>query len=374
MVAALSQKPTEDGITRLSGRPLLIYGAGNYGRIIHWLLTQNGIPSDSIRGFLDAAATEGKMLLGLPVRRPEDPAVAEQLQKEAEVVISIYCSLEEQNRIADHLRRLGYRNVRSCYETAISFHTANDPATRIAGTGYLQANVENIVTGYEYWDDDLSRETYLNHFLGYARCDINSFLFETGHKQYFPPLPLRGKGHGRFIDCGAFDGDTVRDLHADSGKVESLALFEPCEQNFDRLSCFVRKKEHHLAGQVYLYPCGVWNKTSQLRFNSEAAAASSVTDSGDGFIQCVALDDALHGFGPTCIKMDVEGAEPMALRGAEMMIRKHKPDLAISVYHALSHFWELPTLVRQWVPEYRLYLRTYAAAGYETVMYAVTGD
>ena len=371
-MATIEENTTEDGISRLSGKRIFIYGAGNYGRIIYHLLTKNGMPTDTILGFLDAAG--GTKLFGLPVRNPENAEIVDHLRKETEVVIAIYCSLEEQYKIADHLRRLGYRNVRSCYEIAISFHTANDPATRIVGTEYLKVHAENIVKGYGYWEDERSRETYSNHFIGYANCDVDRFLFETGHKQYFPPLPLRGKGHKRFIDCGAFDGDTIRDLFVESGKVESLALFEPCGQNFDRLRTFVNAKEGILADVVLLFPCGVWDRTTVLRFDAGAAAASAISEEGNGFIQCVALDDALHGFRPTCIKMDIEGAEPMALRGAETMIRKHKPDLAISVYHALSHFWEIPEMVRQWVPEYRFYLRTYAAAGFETVMYAVARD
>ena len=38
------------------------------------------------------------------------------------------------------------------------------------------------------------------------------------------------------------------------------------------------------------------------------------------------------------IKMDIEGAEPKALIGAERTIREHRPQLAISVYHDLKHF------------------------------------
>lgn len=361
-----------DGIDRLSGAPVFIYGAGNYGRIVYRLLNGNGIPAGAITGFLDAGAN-GAEVLGLPVRHPDDPSISFRQRGETEVVIAIYCSLAQQQEIRQYLLGLGYAKVRSCYETAISFHSANDPACRISGSGFFPAHLDRILAGCTLWEDQRSLETYLNHFLGYATCDPERFLLETDHRQYLPPAPLVGKGHARFIDCGAFDGDTVRDLNAHTGKLESLVLFEPCEGNFARLNSYVRSCRESIADRVTLFPCGVWDRTTQLRFDKESAAASSVSQRGEEVVQCVALDDVLHGAAPTCIKMDIEGAEPNALRGAEATIREHRPDLAICVYHSLSHFWELPELVREWVPEYRFYLRTYAAAGFETVMYAVAG-
>ncbi|HWR58005.1 MAG TPA: FkbM family methyltransferase [Thermodesulfovibrionales bacterium] len=364
-------KPCADGIARLAGRPILIYGAGNYGRIIHRLLTENGIPKDFILGFLDEAATDCSTLFSLPVRRPADPNNTDDIRKEAEVVISVYCSLGEQAAISARLHDYGYCHVRTCYETAIAFHSANNPRTRISRSEFLRVNMDNALKGCEFWGDERSLDTYTNHFVGYARCDVGRFNIETGHKQYFAPPPLLVKGHKRFIDCGAFDGDTIRDLMEVSGKSESLALFEPCKGNFENLRAYISGNEDQLAERIALFPCGVSDRAEQLRFDSGAAAASGVSENGDTFIQCVAIDDALHGFNPTFIKMDIEGAEPKALRGAALTIRKCKPDLAISIYHSLAHFWEIPELVLQLVPEYRLYLRTYGAAGFETTMYAV---
>lgn len=364
-------KTTSDGISRLKDRPILIYGAGNYGRIIYRLLIENGISKDSVLGFLDVAAGDDSKLFNLPVRRPDALGRSENHWTDAEIIISIYCSIEEQTIIQERLKNLGYKYIRTCYEIAVAFHNANDPSSRICTTGFLNANIDNIINGCSFWQDELSIQTYVNHFIGYADCDIDSFILEKNHKQYFAPPPLHKKGYSRFIDCGAFDGDTIRDLIDLAGKVESVIVFEPCNHNFEKLSKYILENECCIAERIELYPCGVWNKTEQLQFNDDAAAASAISKSGESFIQCVAIDEALHGFNPTFIKMDIEGAEPKALKGAEFTIRKSKPDLAISVYHSLSHFWEIPQLIHQWVPEYRFYLRTYGAAGFETIMYAV---
>ena len=78
----------------------------------------------------------------------------------------------------------------------------------------------------------------------------------------------------------------------------------------------------------------------------------------------------LAGEMPTFIKMDIEGMEIDALRGAENLIRAHHPQLAICVYHDMSHIWRIPLLLREFYRGYRFYLRNYQYMGLETVVYA----
>ena len=71
------------------------------------------------------------------------------------------------------------------------------------------------------------------------------------------------------------------------------------------------------------------------------------------------------------IKMDIEGAEKKALMGAEKIIKKHKPRLAVCVYHNFEDFLEIPELIINMVPEYKLYLRHKSNSGTDTILYAV---
>ena len=85
----------------------------------------------------------------------------------------------------------------------------------------------------------------------------------------------------------------------------------------------------------------------------------------------VPLDDVLKNKKVTFVKMDIEGAEPQALRGAENIIRTQKPRLAICIYHDLKHLWEIPFYIKNLVPEYKIYLRHHTNLEYETVCYAI---
>ena len=68
--------------------------------------------------------------------------------------------------------------------------------------------------------------------------------------------------------------------------------------------------------------------------------------------------------------MDIEGSELAALQGAEQTLRKFKPKLAVSVYHALQDFWTIPQYLNQLGLGYRFYLRHFTIHAEETVLFA----
>ena len=70
------------------------------------------------------------------------------------------------------------------------------------------------------------------------------------------------------------------------------------------------------------------------------------------------------------IKMDVEGAELMALRGGERTIRRDRPKLAISLYHRPEDFFTIPLWINSLELGYRFHLDHYSIHREETVLYA----
>lgn len=85
-------------------------------------------------------------------------------------------------------------------------------------------------------------------------------------------------------------------------------------------------------------------------------------------IECARLDDMdLLIEGRPILKLDVEGMEMKALRGAKKFIRQYKPILVVCVYHRDADIAEIPRYVKSLVPEYRAYLR----GGMHTVAYFI---
>lgn len=88
----------------------------------------------------------------------------------------------------------------------------------------------------------------------------------------------------------------------------------------------------------------------------EAGEGSRFVDRENDFveIETIALDGYIEDK-VTFIKMDIEGAEFAALKGAERIICNQKPKLAISVYHRREDIWEIPKLLLEYNPDYKFF-------------------
>jgi hypothetical protein len=108
-----------------------------------------------------------------------------------------------------------------------------------------------------------------------------------------------------------------------------------------------------------------------LNFSEGDGTSSKLSASGLSLVPVVALDDILHGQPINLIKLDIEGAEPEALRGARRLIEKYRPGLAVCLYHHPHHLWAIPLWIKELNLNYHLYCRTHAQNTFETVLYAI---
>lgn len=83
------------------------------------------------------------------------------------------------------------------------------------------------------------------------------------------------------------------------------------------------------------------------------------------------MDDMLGDQPVTFIKMDIEGAELEAIRGARHIIQNQHPKLAISIYHKYEDIWTIPSQIMEYDLGYQFYLRHYSFSDYDTVLYAI---
>ena len=164
-----------------------------------------------------------------------------------------------------------------------------------------------------------------------------------------------------YIDVGAYDGDTVQTFveACNNNQVEYSIIhaFEPDPNCYHALL-----KNTAGYNNVFCHQSGVWSESQVLRFSTSDNGihdqAGEISHGGNIEINVISLDDYLQGEKVTFIKMDPGGnVIPEALRGAASTIGKYKPKLALGAYHAVKSMFEIPLLIHQICPEYKLYLR-----------------
>jgi FkbM family methyltransferase len=174
-----------------------------------------------------------------------------------------------------------------------------------------------------------------------------------------------------FIDGGCLDGDSSIQF-ADAVKrhinasVSKIIAYEPDEQSFN-----ICKQNMIEIPSFIIKNAGLWNKCETLRFSAAGNYGSRIAPTGNTEIKTVALDEDLPDQKVTFIKMDIEGAELNALKGAEKLIRTHRPKLAICVYHKPEDILTIPEFIINLNLTYKLYLRHQLALPFDTILYAV---
>ncbi len=191
----------------------------------------------------------------------------------------------------------------------------------------------------------------------------------TGH-QYFDFLkPLEDEV---FIDAGCFDGFTsIEFARWCNNKYEKIYAFEANPYCVDR--CKENLRRHNVL-RTDLVEAAVWNQIGTIEFESNYSGGAHVSESGNVVVKTDTIDHVLDGKKATFIKMDVEGAELNALIGAEKTIKKHKPRLAISIYHKPEDIFEIPSLLMDYCPDYKFALRQYQSNASETILYAFSSS
>lgn len=173
-----------------------------------------------------------------------------------------------------------------------------------------------------------------------------------------------------FVDAGAFDGQTESEILKWGGSnIKRIYAFEADPANFEQ--CKTYYEEHGLTEKVTFIGKGLWKEHAIMRIgNGQRSAGSQISSEGKNEIEVTTLDDEIGDENITFIKMDIEGAELNALKGAKRTIVKYKPRLAICIYHKPEDIYEIPEYILSIVPEYRFWIRHYATDGSETVLYA----
>jgi FkbM family methyltransferase len=189
--------------------------------------------------------------------------------------------------------------------------------------------------------------------------------------QYFGPEFLQPLPNEMYVDCGACDVVTIENfITFCNGIYNKIIAFEPDKNSFQNILSEMGRKNIE---KTEVINKGVWHENTTIGFscNQNLPSMSMIDTNSPVHIELTTIDNVVGNAAVTFIKMDIEGAELEALYGAAETIKRHKPRLAISIYHKANDVIDIPAYILSLVPEYKLYIRQYSYFLGEIILYAV---
>lgn len=187
------------------------------------------------------------------------------------------------------------------------------------------------------------------------------------NRQYFENGIISYGTDEVFVDGGCLNYASAKQFLKECPSVKKIYAFEPDFESAKRCRQEAAGMEPH---EYEIIEKGLYSENTELHFRSMGNGCSGIAEEGECIVQVCAIDKEIHE-PVTFIKMDIEGAELEALKGAAGTIKRDHPKLAICVYHKPDDIVEIPKYILELNSEYKLFLRHYSDNAGETVLYAV---
>lgn len=351
MLELINETPLWDYLSETE-KPIVLYGMGDGADMIIEILDEKGITYSDV--FASDEFVRGHFFHGKKVLK-----LSEVKEKYDDFIILMTFAVHDRPTL-DRIRKLSEE------------HEFYSPCVSIIGKEYftldfLKEHNDEFRMVYELLADEESKKSYLD-VLRYKLSGKVKYLYDCEYekmKLYDDILHL--ENDEVILDLGAYDGDTIREfLSVTNGQYKKIIAFEPDGKNFRKLQ---RKTEG--MDSIDYYNAGAWDKEETLYFNKKAARGSRAEKDGIP-VEFRSVDNTVSDK-ITFLKMDIEGAELRALKGAEKTIRENLPKLYVCAYHRDEDMYTLPLCIKNLSPSYKIYYRHHPyVPAWESNFYAVS--
>lgn len=264
------------------------------------------------------------------------------------------------------------------------YRTSNVPLLRFP---LFYSNIFDKNSEYREYVIDEEEISLWNNYIRLRKYDLNKaghdikmwystmgIIINFDLEQYRYADIVNAEAGDTVIDCGACYGDTAL-YFSEKTKGGDIYSFEFMPENLEvfekNMALNPKYKDSiHLIKNAVSDESG---KTLKFLPNGPGTNCLELNDKYTMETQTLTIDNLIVNYNikkVDFIKMDIEGSEEAALRGAINTIRKFKPKLAICAYHKDDDLIVLPQLIKKILPEYKLYLKHNTISRNETVIYA----
>ncbi|MGI6774492.1 FkbM family methyltransferase [Acetomicrobium sp.] len=211
------------------------------------------------------------------------------------------------------------------------------------------------------------------------------FLSVLEHRKSLDPICLRVSEYDQYchpsidfagckvlFDVGAWTGDTAIKFAKLIDQNGKIVAFEPTPHSMANLCKNIH--DEGLENKVIPVAAGISDRNGYAWIQlNQHSSSNCISSTGSVLVNITTIDDFCNEVNlvPNLIKMDIEGSEMAALRGAKNTIVKYGPGLQACIYHRCEDLWEIPLFLKELRPDYKLYLGHHTQNLRETVLYAM---
>ena len=287
---------------------------------------------------------------------------------------------ENYSNLYEAFKILGNDSSKRIYLNIIAFRLAGFHSVRIpVNFNENSEEFEKYIVNEKFTESELKIEGLFGRLKHYDfqfegvryLVDCLGLKYYLHRKQYFynnEEICIEPHYGDFIIDGGACLGDTAIVFGNKVGKDGCVYCFDPI---WDHLQVLEYNSKQNPDLNIKIMPYGLSNIDyfcDPLRLNSYNPGFNAVNKN----LPMHAIDTlVINGEIKRVdfIKLDVEGSELSALKGASGTIRKFSPKLGISLYHKPNDIFEIPLFIRNNFPDYKIYINHYTIHDEETVMY-----
>ncbi len=320
-----------------TNKPIVLYGMGNGADKILSVLQKYGIKVSGV--FASDTFVREKIFHGF---RVTDFATA---QKSFGKMIVLVCFGSGLLEVISNIRRISEQQELYAPDVPVYGDT-------LFTKDFAVENRERLERIYNLLADESSKKVFENTVM-YKLTGKIQYLFdcETPINEVYSSF-LHFCDDETYLDLGAYRGDTVFEFLNHTKKYNKIIAVEPDIKTYKKL-CLATEGVERIEN-INACVCDI---VGSRAFSMNGSRGSAM--GGETQIKSVTVDSILNGDAATYIKMDIEGEETAAIKGAKKTIIKYKPKMQIAAYHRSEDMFAVPEEVLKLRKDYKIYLRHY---------------
>jgi FkbM family methyltransferase len=351
-------------------KPLVLYGAGNLGRMAADYFRRIGIHFQFVVDANPTTHGEDVFWEGIPILGSGEISNKDK----SSTLLAVCISTVPLVPVIQSLLKEGWVDVVPFYDIAEAYRDRH-PLSNGWFSGTLQKeDILPIEWVLGHWSDDISRAHHLQ-FLAWRRLreewNFTGAPVTLDDRYFIPQVKNILHNQETFLDLGAHHGEvSIRFSRLRNKTFNHIYAVEPDDQNLKLLRInFADYFGADENNKIHILNYVIGENECICKIYDGLDYASQICEFGTTIVNVQTFDTMK--ILPTFIKLHLEGGELAALKGGIQTIRKARPIIVATTYHNRLGLWEFHQWIMNTLTDYKFYVRLHGWCGAGLVVYAI---